>query len=500
MKTLITIDIKRSVFATILLALICCMGAIAEAQISTVAEKTVAGLPAPQLEFVGKEKYSSGERTGTRFKLRVVNRGSYPDSLWQPSPDLPACGKNKSAARTWIEIFSSPGSKRLAGFCALRSSEDLGQLWFPEPSGEVAPTCVYLAMTDRETRKRYNSNRVCSRSFTAGTNTSEEGRKWIDLYQYEAIPDASLPAQDVVTKQNPGKQRESKEPEAGVLDLQAEKEKNAGNPETANPQQLSAEPSEQKKLGCISVSRRWQVCGQTNFKNKFVAGVGIRFNQLDPNGRIVASQSYKDCAELAADNAIPSEIREKAAVACSQNVGAVASPGENLRDKQSAAKDRFYRTKPHVNVSENEEPLQGSENQSVTGRVTGIVADPSGSEQPGNKVGNPGKPDLIIKQFLFPPGNDKALRVNLLNQGPAVSGACRLFLTVRKINGAAAGRQTHANIPALAPGKSVWLVIDAKSILPNNVALGSTTFKLNADATGIVAESDETNNEVWHNL
>jgi subtilase family serine protease len=107
---------------------------------------------------------------------------------------------------------------------------------------------------------------------------------------------------------------------------------------------------------------------------------------------------------------------------------------------------------------------------------------------------------LTIKQFLFPPTNDTALRVHVVNQGNAPSGACRLFLTVRKINGTAVGRETHVTIPALAPGKTVWLVIDAKSILPNNVSLESTTFKLNADATGIVAESNETNNEVWHNL
>src|SRR5688572_19976382 len=113
---------------------------------------------------------------------------------------------------------------------------------------------------------------------------------------------------------------------------------------------------------------------------------------------------------------------------------------------------------------------------------------------------NAAQPDLMIKQFLFPPTNDKALRVHVVNQGNAASGACRLILTVRKINGTAVGRQTHVNIPALAPGKAVWLHIDAKGILPNNVSLQATTFKLNVDATEIVVESNEGNNEVWHNL
>jgi len=138
--------------------------------------------------------------------------------------------------------------------------------------------------------------------------------------------------------------------------------------------------------------------------------------------------------------------------------------------------------------------------QAVTGRVTGVAIDSNDSGEPSNKPAKMAKPDLRIKQFLFPPTNDKALRVHLVNTGQAPSGACRLFLTVRKINGVAVGRKTHVNVPALSAGADVWLVISATSILPNNVSLQSTTFKLNVDATDIVAESDESNNEVWHNL
>jgi CARDB len=116
--------------------------------------------------------------------------------------------------------------------------------------------------------------------------------------------------------------------------------------------------------------------------------------------------------------------------------------------------------------------------------------------------------DLRIKQFHFPPSNDKALRVHVVNTGQSPSKACRLVLTVRKINGVAVGRKTRVNVPALAAGAlaagadvwDIWLVIDAKGLLPNKVSLQSTTFKLNVDATKIVAESDEGNNEVWHGL
>lgn len=109
-------------------------------------------------------------------------------------------------------------------------------------------------------------------------------------------------------------------------------------------------------------------------------------------------------------------------------------------------------------------------------------------------------PDLRIREFVFPADNDKAVRVHVVNTGGAASPLCILRLTVRKINGVPVGRITEVKLPPLAPGKDKWLVINAQSILPNNISLASTTFKLNADATSIVTESDEANNEVWHNL
>ena len=109
-------------------------------------------------------------------------------------------------------------------------------------------------------------------------------------------------------------------------------------------------------------------------------------------------------------------------------------------------------------------------------------------------------PDLKVRQFLFVPSDDKRVRVQIVNYGKKVSTPCRLELTVRKINGTAVGRTTIATIPAIQPGQGDWLNIDASGILPKNVSLKDTTFKLIADSTKIIAESNETNNEVWHNL
>jgi hypothetical protein len=109
-----------------------------------------------------------------------------------------------------------------------------------------------------------------------------------------------------------------------------------------------------------------------------------------------------------------------------------------------------------------------------------------------------GKPDLRIEEFVF--AGEKALRVRVANVGSAPSGPCVLRLTVRKINGVAVGRTTEVKLPAIAAGKERWVSVNAKDILPNNVTLESTTFRLNADATEVVAESKEDNNESWHNL
>jgi CARDB protein len=112
---------------------------------------------------------------------------------------------------------------------------------------------------------------------------------------------------------------------------------------------------------------------------------------------------------------------------------------------------------------------------------------------------SPAQPDLRIKEFLFSPANDKVMKVHVVNMGNAASGLCIFRLTVRKINGVAVGRVKEVKLLPLAAGQDKWIVVDAKSILPNNISLESTTFKLNADATSIIAESDETNNELWHN-
>jgi hypothetical protein len=111
-----------------------------------------------------------------------------------------------------------------------------------------------------------------------------------------------------------------------------------------------------------------------------------------------------------------------------------------------------------------------------------------------------GKADLTIKTFSLSPVINKSVKVQVVNIGTAASNACVLRLTIRKINGIAVARTTQILIPAILPGQDKVVVINAAQLLPNNVALKDTTFKLNVDATSIVTELNEANNEKWHNL
>jgi hypothetical protein len=112
----------------------------------------------------------------------------------------------------------------------------------------------------------------------------------------------------------------------------------------------------------------------------------------------------------------------------------------------------------------------------------------------------PPKPDLIVRGNEFEFDGNKIVNVYVSNNGDVASHRCVLELTIRKIGTAAVGRKKTARIPAIQPGQFVKIPIDASSILPANVNLSDTTFKVIADSTHLVSESNETNNEKWHNL
>ena len=114
-------------------------------------------LPNPVLNFMAQEHLENGGKQTIRYKFEVTNKDQYPAALFAPAPELPACGANTKASRTWVDIYDQNG-KRLHGFCAFTKSDDLGKLWFELSGDAVPPSWVYIELTDRKTNKKYKSN------------------------------------------------------------------------------------------------------------------------------------------------------------------------------------------------------------------------------------------------------------------------------------------------------------------------------------------------------
>ena len=114
-------------------------------------------LPDPELGLIGTAEYiSAAGDPCTRYKLEVLNWSDFPDELFAAAPDLPPCGLNTNASRTWVSIYSGDGSY-VYGFCALSDNDRLNDIWFGVVEGEAPPECVYVELWDRRCDIRYRS-------------------------------------------------------------------------------------------------------------------------------------------------------------------------------------------------------------------------------------------------------------------------------------------------------------------------------------------------------
>jgi hypothetical protein len=112
--------------------------------------------PNPVIVFAGPEFFQDGGKQWIRYRYKVDNFDAYPKELFAAAPELPPCGKNNKAARTWVDIYDGAG-KRLNGFCAFGNPNDLNKLWFALESDVVPPSWVYIELTDRKTNTKYKS-------------------------------------------------------------------------------------------------------------------------------------------------------------------------------------------------------------------------------------------------------------------------------------------------------------------------------------------------------
>ena|SRR5215813_5521942 len=114
-------------------------------------------LPNPVLYLTGNEPFQMNGKTFIRYTYDVFNKDDYPADLFAAAPNLPPCGKNTKASRTWVDIYDQ-GGKRLYGFCALGKPADLSNIYFALEEGVLPPSWIYIEMTDRQTNTKYKSN------------------------------------------------------------------------------------------------------------------------------------------------------------------------------------------------------------------------------------------------------------------------------------------------------------------------------------------------------
>ena len=125
--------------------------------IAVLAAPVAAATPLPVLYLTSAENYSANGKNWVRYRYDVFNKDQYAAEMFAVAPQLPPCGLNTNAARTWVDFFDSTG-KRLYGFCALGSPDDLGKIWFALEEGVVPPSWIYIELNDRQTNTKYKSN------------------------------------------------------------------------------------------------------------------------------------------------------------------------------------------------------------------------------------------------------------------------------------------------------------------------------------------------------
>src|SRR5690348_4944623 len=136
--------------------------AMSAAPASTAGAAKKQSLAEPKLRFVGTEAYEANGFDFTRYKYAVTNKSKFPKELFAASPDLPACGDNTKASRTWVDLYDGDG-KKLYWFCAFTGPDDLQSLWFALTSDKLPPAKVYIEMTDRKTGASVKSNMVSTK-------------------------------------------------------------------------------------------------------------------------------------------------------------------------------------------------------------------------------------------------------------------------------------------------------------------------------------------------
>ena len=125
--------------------------------------------PEPELFFNEKTVVTIGGVEYIRYFLSINNKEDYPDYLFVASPDLPPCGFNNSASRTWVSFYDEVDDY-LYGFCALSSADNFDGLWFAHKKTAPPPTQVSVVLKDRLCNKEYKSALIALEEITIASD------------------------------------------------------------------------------------------------------------------------------------------------------------------------------------------------------------------------------------------------------------------------------------------------------------------------------------------
>ena len=95
---------------------------------------------------------------GSLNTIPVANWEVFPKDLFAAAPELPPCGSNNNASRTWVLIYNQDGT-RLYGFCGLEDPSNLQNIWVSTPvDDQCIITGLYIEIWDRACNLTYISN------------------------------------------------------------------------------------------------------------------------------------------------------------------------------------------------------------------------------------------------------------------------------------------------------------------------------------------------------
>jgi hypothetical protein len=118
----------------------------------------------PPLQLATDGTETRTDSNGVKYtihRLTVTNWKDLPPALFEEAPDLPPCGSNNNASRSWLDVLDAGTDQELYGFCDLYSATQLMNLWFGVPTGTQPPPKVYVKLLDRRTKTVY-----CSKTIT----------------------------------------------------------------------------------------------------------------------------------------------------------------------------------------------------------------------------------------------------------------------------------------------------------------------------------------------